>query len=37
LSRDEKKAMEQMQDSDNFRPSGSVKERIFKKFKSMFD
>ena len=37
LSRDEKKAMEQMQDSDNFRPSSSVKERIFKKFKSMFD
>jgi molecular chaperone DnaJ len=37
LSRDEKKAMEQMQDSDNFRPSNSVKERIFKKFKSMFD
>ena len=37
LSRDEKKAMEQMQESDNFRPSGSVKEKIFKKFKSMFD
>jgi len=37
LSRDEKKALEDMQDSDNFRPSGSVKERIFKKFKSMFD
>ncbi len=37
LSRDEKKAMEQMQNSDNFRPSSSVKERIFKKFKSMFD
>ena len=37
LSRDEKKVMEQMQDSDNFRPSSSVKERIFKKFKSMFD
>ena len=37
LSRDEKKALEQMQDSDNFRPSGSVKEKIFRKFKSMFD
>ena len=37
LSRDEKKALEQMQDSDNFRPSNSVKERIFRKFKSMFD
>lgn len=37
LSRDEKKALEQMQDSDNFRPSSSVKERIFRKFKSMFD
>jgi molecular chaperone DnaJ len=37
LSRDEKKALEQMQVSDNFSPSGSVKEKIFKKFKSMFD
>lgn len=37
LSRDEKKAMEEMRKSDNFKPNGSVKEKIFKKFKSFFD
>ena len=37
LSRDEKKALEQMQNSDNFKPNSSVKEKIFKKFKSLFD
>jgi len=37
LSRDEKKALEQMQGSDNFKPNMSVKEKIFKKFKSLFD
>ena len=37
LSRDEKKALEQMQGSDNFRPNSSVKEKVFKKFKSLFD
>ena len=37
LSRDEKKALEGMQDSTNFTPSPSVKEKIFSKFKSMFE
>lgn len=37
LSRDEKKALEEMQKSDNFAPSTSVKEKIFKKFKSYFE
>lgn len=37
LSKDEKKAMESMQKSDNFMPSTSAKEKIFKKFKSLFD
>jgi len=37
LNRDEKKALEQLQDSDNFKPNTSVKEKIFKKFKSLFD
>ncbi len=37
LSRDEKKALESMQDSANFTPSPSVKEKIFSKFKSMFE
>ena len=30
-------ALEKMEDSDNFKPSTSVKEKIFKKFKSFFD
>lgn len=37
LSKDEKQAMEKMQHSDNFVPNMSVKEKIFKKFKSFFD
>lgn len=37
LSRDEKTAMEKMADSDHFKPSLSVKEKIFKKFKNYFD
>lgn len=37
LSREEKKALESMQDSTNFIPSSSVKEKIFNKFKSMFE
>lgn len=36
LSRDERKAMEKMKDSDNMKPTGSVKEKIFKKFRSYF-
>ncbi|MDR0894032.1 MAG: molecular chaperone DnaJ [Prevotellaceae bacterium] len=37
LSRDEKKNLEEMERSDNFKPNNSIKEKIFKKFKSMFD
>ena len=37
LSKDEKKALEEMEGSDNFNPSISVKEKIFKKFRSLFD
>lgn len=37
LSRDEKKALETMEASENFRPNVSVKEKIFRKFKSFFD
>ena len=37
LSRDEKKEMEKLQKSDNFQPSGSVKEKIFKRFRNIFD
>lgn len=37
LSRDEKKAMESFKESDNFRPSESIKEQIFRRFKNFFD
>lgn len=37
LSKDEKAAMEKFGQSDNFVPSLSVKEKIFKKFRSYFD
>ena len=37
LSKDEKNALEKMQDSENFMPNMSIKEKIFKKFKSFFD
>ena len=37
LSKDEKQALEKMQNSDNFMPNLSVKEKIFKKFKNFFD
>lgn len=37
LSKDEKKAIEHFKDSENFRPTGSVKEKIFRRFKSFFD
>ena len=36
-SKDEKKALEEMENSDNFRPNTSIKEKIFKKFRSLFD
>ncbi len=37
LSKEEKNAIEKMQDSDNFMPNLSIKEKIFRKFKSFFD
>ena len=37
LSKDEKKALEEMENSDNFKPNTSIKEKIFKKFRSLFD
>jgi molecular chaperone DnaJ len=37
LSRDERNAMEKFQKSDNFRPNESLKDKIFRKFKSLFD
>lgn len=37
LSKEEKSTLEKMEESKNFQPSTSVKEKIFKKFRSMFD
>ncbi len=37
LNKDEKQALEKMQDSDNFTPNLSIKEKIFRKFKNFFD
>ena len=37
LSKDEKQAMEKFQTSDHFQPSASVKEKVFRKFRSFFD
>ena len=37
LSKEEKQALEKMQNSDNFMPNLSIKEKIFKKFKKFFD
>lgn len=37
LSRDEKSAIEKMADSEHFKPSQSVKEKIFRKFKNCFE
>lgn len=37
LSKDEKKAMESMKDSDNFKPAESIKNKIFAKFRSYFN
>ena len=37
LNKEEKQAMEKMQNSDNFMPNMSIKEKIFKKFKNFFD
>ncbi len=37
LTKDEKSALEKFEESDSFRPNSSAKEKIFKKFKSLFD
>ena len=37
LSKDEKKAVESFRDSENFRPSESIKEKIFRRFKNFFE
>ncbi|NDV65998.1 molecular chaperone DnaJ [Bacteroides sp. 224] len=37
LSKDEKGTLEKLESAENFKPSTSVKEKIFKKFKSFFD
>jgi molecular chaperone DnaJ len=37
LSKEEKKTIESFRESDNFRPTESIKEKIFRRFKSFFD
>ena len=37
LSKDEKKALEEMEKADNFQPNTSIKEKIFRKFKNLFE
>ena len=37
LNKEENSTLEKMEASDNFKPNTSVKEKIFKKFKSFFD
>ncbi len=37
LTKDEKKTLEALAQSENFKPNTSVKEKIFRKFKSFFD
>ena len=37
LSKDEKKAIESFRSSENFRPSESIKEKIFRRFKNFFE
>lgn len=37
VSRDEREALERMQQSDNFKPSASTRSSFFNKFKQMFD
>ena len=37
LSKEEKKQMEDWDKSENFIPNTSIKEKIFRKFKSLFD
>ena len=37
LSKEEKKIIEEFRNSDNFRPSESIKDKIFRRFKNFFD
>ena len=37
LSKDEKNALEKFQKSDNFKPNESLKDKIFRKFRNLFD
>ncbi len=37
LNKDEKEQMEKMEQSENFQPNVSIKEKIFRKFKNYFD
>ena len=37
LSKDEKKTIERLRESDNFRPSESIKDKIFRRFRNFFD
>ncbi len=37
LSKDEKKSMESFKESDNFKPAESIKEKIFRRFRKLFD
>jgi molecular chaperone DnaJ len=37
LTKDEKALIEKMQDEESFKPSESIKQKIFKKFKNFFD
>ena len=37
LSRDEKKTIESFKESDNFKPTESIKEQIFRRFRNLFD
>ena len=37
LSKDEKKTIERLRESDNFRPSESIKDKLFRRFKKFFD
>ena len=37
LSKEEKQDMEKWKESENFKPNMSLKEKIFKKFRNMFD
>ena len=37
LNKDEKKSIEKFKDSDNFRPSESIKDKIFRRFKNFFE